>query len=42
MSEEKHFELYLATVQNTGWPIDGHRLVFGVFDYSLETYSLMI
>ena len=27
------FELYEGTVVNTGWPIDGHRLVFGLWDY---------
>ena len=41
MSKEKPYELYLATVKGTGWAIDGHRLVFGVWDYSPDTYSLM-
>lgn len=27
------YELYTGTVQNTGWPIDGHRLMFGLWDY---------
>lgn len=25
-------EVY-GTVQNTGWPIDGHRMIFGLWDY---------
>ncbi len=28
-----YFEEYMGTVQNTGWPIDGHRLLFGLWDY---------
>ena len=28
-----YFEEYIGTVQNTGWPIDGHRLIFGLWDY---------
>lgn len=27
------YELYVGTVHNTGWPIDGHRLIFGLWDY---------
>ena len=27
------FEAYEGTVVNTGWPIDGHRLIFGLWDY---------
>lgn len=27
------FELYKGTVVNTGWPIDGHELLFGLWDY---------
>lgn len=38
---KKPYQLYLATVRGTNWPIDGHRLVFGIWDYSPETYSLM-
>ena len=29
----KGYELYEGTVVNTGWPIDGHRLNFGLWDY---------
>ena len=29
----KGYELYEGTVVNTGWPIDGHRLVFGLWNY---------
>lgn len=27
------YDLYEGTVVNTGWPIDGHRLIFGLWDY---------
>lgn len=30
---EKMYELFEGTVQGTGWPIDGHRLIFGLWDY---------
>ena len=26
-------EVYSGIVQNTGWPIDGHRLMFALWDY---------
>lgn len=29
----KGYELYEGTVVNTGWPIDGHRLIFGLWNY---------
>lgn len=31
------YELYEGTVVNTGWPIDGHRLIFGLWDYDNRT-----
>lgn len=27
------YEEVSGVVQNTGWPIDGHRLIFGLWDY---------
>lgn len=39
-TKKKHYQLCHATVTGTGWAIDGHRLVFGVWDYSPNTYSL--
>ena len=27
------YEVFLGTVVNTGWPIDGHRLYFALWDY---------
>ena len=31
---KKHgYELVLGKVKNTGWPIDGHVLTFGLWDY---------
>ena len=29
----KLYEAYEGTVVNTGWPIDGHRVVFALWDY---------
>lgn len=29
----KKYDLYEGTVVNTGWPIDGRRLIFGLWDY---------
>lgn len=31
--KSKLFDEFEGTVVNTGWPIDGHRLVFGKWDY---------
>jgi len=28
-----YYEIYSGVVQNTGWPIDGHRLIFALWDY---------
>ena len=39
-TKKKPYQLFLATVKGTGWAIDGHRMVFGVWDYSPNTYSL--
>lgn len=41
MDKNKPYRLCIGTIKGTGWPIDGHRLVLGVWDYSPETYSLM-
>ena len=30
---KKPFELFEGKVVNTGWPIDGHRLVFALWNY---------
>ena len=29
----KGYEVYSGIVRNTGWPIDGHRLMFALWDY---------
>lgn len=29
----EYYEAYEGTVVNTGWPIDGHRVVFALWDY---------
>ena len=29
----KMYEIYKGTVVNTGWPIDGHEMLFGLLDY---------
>ena len=39
-NDKKLYELYLATVKGTGWPIDGHRLVFAKWNYSPNSYGL--
>lgn len=39
--KKKPYQLFIGTITGTGWPIDGHRLVLGRWDYSPDTYSLM-
>lgn len=39
--KKKPYQLFIGTITGTGWPIDGHRLVLGKWEYSPETYSLM-
>lgn len=42
MSEKKKpYQLCLGTIKDTGWPIDGHRLALGIWDFSPETFSLI-
>ena len=38
---KKPYQLFIGSITGTGWPIDGHRLVLGKWDYSPLTYSLM-
>ena len=33
----KGYEVYSGIVQNTGWPIDAHRLIFALWDYDGRT-----
>lgn len=39
--DKKPYQLYIGTVKDTGWPIDGRRMVFGLWDYAPDSYSLM-
>ena len=30
---KRPYEAFMGTVVNTGWPIDGHRMLFGLWNY---------
>ena len=34
------YELFEGTVVNTGWPIDGHRLTFAIWNHDKDSYHL--
>ena len=41
MTKKARYELYAGTVTGTGWPIDGHRLVFSLWDWdNMQSYHL--
>ena len=38
--KNKPYELFTGTVQGTGWPIDGHKLIWAIWDYDKSSYHL--
>lgn len=41
MKENERYELYAGTVTGTGWPIDGHKLVFSLWEWdNRKSYHL--
>ncbi len=34
------YELYTGIVTGTGWPIDGHKLIWAIWDYDRSSYHL--
>lgn len=36
----KPYELFEGTVQGTGWPIDGHKLIWAIWEYDRSSYHL--
>lgn len=37
---DKLYEVFKGTVVNTGWPIDGHRLTFAIWNHDKDSYHL--